>query len=528
MFKFLKEKLKEAVSKFSKKLEEEIDEPEGIEKKWKETVEIKEAKDRELKEQKAKERKEFGKKLKEKPDSEEKEKKERASEGKKSFFDRIKERFSIRTVPKEEIEEDLEKAKELEKEIIEEEKIEEDIEKAIKDEKTRKDKSEKGIGKKDKEFEEEKEREEKREAFKEKKSDSKKTEKETEKIKDSYKEKVLEESERHLSKEKGRIVQEEERAESKEEIKEKTKEETEYETQEEKNFRGFGQRIKDIFTKKELTEQQFDKLFWDLELALLENNVALEVVEKIKKDLKRELVGRKLLRGKISQEVVNALDKSIEETLSVENFDLIKIIKSSKERPFVILFLGINGSGKTTTIAKIAYALKNQKITSVIAASDTFRAAAIQQLEHHATNLDVKLIKHDYGADAAAVAYDAIEYAKAHKIDVVLIDTAGRLHSNRNLMEELKKIARVTKPNLKIFVGEAITGNDCVEQAKTFNEEIGIDGIILTKADVDEKGGAALSMSYITKKPIIYLGTGQNYDDLEIFNPNKTAESILS
>ncbi|MGC9032195.1 MAG: signal recognition particle-docking protein FtsY, partial [Candidatus Woesearchaeota archaeon] len=353
----------------------------------------------------------------------------------------------------------------------------------------------------------------------------KKSEEEIEKIKESCKQKSFQEEKPEFKEKEKRL----EKEEKKEEVREKEpKEEKETLEQVEYKEKSFGQRIKDIFTKKELTEQQFDKLFWDLELALLENNVALEVVEKIKKDLKKELVGRKLLRGKISQEVVNALDRSIEETLSIENIDIIKLIKSSKEKPFVILFLGINGSGKTTTIAKIAYTLKQHRITSVIAASDTFRAAAIQQLEHHAANLDVKLIKHDYGADAAAVAYDAIEYAKARKIDVVLIDTAGRLHSNKNLMEELKKIVRVAKPNLKIFVGESITGNDCVEQAKTFNEEIGIDGIVLTKADVDEKGGAALSMSYITKKPIIYLGTGQNYEDLEVFNPKKTAQSILS
>ncbi len=285
-----------------------------------------------------------------------------------------------------------------------------------------------------------------------------------------------------------------------------------------------------MLTKKELSEKQFEKLFWDLEIALLENNVALEVVEKIKNDLKKELVGKKLHRGKILNSVLETLKNSINSVLSIESFDIIKSIKENKSKgktPFVILFLGVNGSGKTTTIAKIAHMLKKEGISSVIAASDTFRAAAINQLEEHAKKLGIKVIKHDYGADAAAVAYDTIEYAKAHSIDVVLIDTAGRLHSNKNLMEELKKIVRVTKPDLKIFVGESITGNDCVEQAKTFNNEIGIDAIILTKADVDEKGGAALSITYVTKKPIIYLGTGQNYDDLIRFNPEQTTASII-
>ena len=154
-----------------------------------------------------------------------------------------------------------------------------------------------------------------------------------------------------------------------------------------------------------------------------------------------------------------------------------------------------------------------------MAASDTFRAAAIQQLEEHADRLSIKLIKHDYGADSAAVAFDAISHAKAHNIDVVLIDTAGRLQSNTNLMDELKKVVRITKPDLILFIGESITGNDCVEQAKTFNQEIGIDGIILSKSDIDEKGGAAISVSYVTKKPILYLGTGQGYDDLIRFDP---------
>ena len=190
------------------------------------------------------------------------------------------------------------------------------------------------------------------------------------------------------------------------------------------------------------------------------------------------------------------------------------------------MFFGINGSGKTTTIAKMTKMLLDKKLKVVIAASDTFRAAAIHQLQEHADKLGVKLIKHDYGADPAAVAFDAIKYAEAHGIDVVLIDTAGRLHSNVNLIDEMKKVARVAKPDMKIFVGESITGNDCVEQARSFNEAIGIDGIILAKADVDEKGGAAVSVSYITKKPILFLGTGQGYDDLTPFRSELIVESL--
>ena len=191
---------------------------------------------------------------------------------------------------------------------------------------------------------------------------------------------------------------------------------------------------------------------------------------------------------------------------------LLEEIKN-KKKSLYIAFFGINGSGKTTSIAKLANMLMSKNISCVMAASDTFRAASIEQLQVHADKIGIKLIKHDYGADPAAVAFDAIKHAMAKDIDVVLIDTAGRMHSNKNLIDEMKKIARVAKPDIKIFVGESITGNDCVEQAKTFNEAVGIDGIILAKADIDEKGGAAISVSYVTKKPIIPWN-GQEYKDL--------------
>jgi fused signal recognition particle receptor len=174
----------------------------------------------------------------------------------------------------------------------------------------------------------------------------------------------------------------------------------------------------------------------------------------------------------------------------------------------------------------MAQLFKKNNLIPVIAAADTFRAAAIQQIEEHAIKLNVKLIKHDYGSDPAAVAFDAISYAKAKCVDIVMIDTAGRLHSNTNLMQEMSKIVRVAKPDLKLFIGESITGNDCVEQARQFNETIGIDGIILSKADIDDKGGAAISVSYITGKPILYIGTGQNYDDIEEFKPEMVTRSL--
>ena len=285
----------------------------------------------------------------------------------------------------------------------------------------------------------------------------------------------------------------------------------------------FSKLVEGITTKK-ITKEKFNELFWDLELALLENNVAVEVIEKIKKDLSENLVDKNLQRTKIFEIIASTLKKSIKGILEVDNINLLDKVKS--KTPYIICFVGINGSGKTTTIAKVANMLKKNNLSCVLAASDTFRAAAIDQLQHHADKLDVKIIKQDYGADPAAVAFDAIKHAESKKIDVVLIDTAGRMHSNQNLLDEMKKIIRVAKPDLKIFIGESITGNDCVEQAQQFNEAINIDGIILSKADVDEKGGAALSISYVTKKPIMYIGLGQEYDDLKEFNSSIVLDNL--
>jgi len=258
----------------------------------------------------------------------------------------------------------------------------------------------------------------------------------------------------------------------------------------------------------------------------MENNVAVEVIDKIKNDLKERLVEKPIRRTKVEETIGQSLKNSISDLFQNGKFDLLQEIKNKKEKPYVIAFFGINGSGKTTSIAKLASLLKDKKVSCVLAASDTFRAASIEQLQLHADKIGVKLIKHDYGSDPAAVAFDAIKHAKAKNIDAVLIDTAGRMHSNINLIDEMKKIIRVAKPDLKIFVGESITGNDCVEQAKTFNEAVGIDGIILAKADIDEKGGAAVSVSYVTKKPILFLGIGQEYSDLEVFDKEKILKNI--
>lgn len=288
--------------------------------------------------------------------------------------------------------------------------------------------------------------------------------------------------------------------------------------------KGFFGKITAPMTTKRLDSKTFDDLFWDLEVLLMENNVAMEVIEKIKQDLKASLVDKPLSRSKIDSIVHDTLINSINEIITVESIDVFQKIKEKK--PLVICFVGINGSGKTTSIAKFAHMLQQQDLTCVLAAADTFRAAAIDQLQHHGDKLGIKVIKQEYGADPAAVAFDAIKHAEAKGTDVVLIDTAGRMHSNQNLIDEMKKIMRVAKPDLKIFVGESITGNDCIEQAKEFNDAVGIDGIILSKADVDEKGGAALSVSYVTKKPILFIGVGQEYKDLQAFTPSVVLEHL--
>ncbi|MBT7903166.1 signal recognition particle-docking protein FtsY [Candidatus Woesearchaeota archaeon] len=296
------------------------------------------------------------------------------------------------------------------------------------------------------------------------------------------------------------------------------------EISEKKEKTGFFGKLKQKVAAKTLSESKFEDLFFELEITLLENNVAVEVIEKIKTDLKERLVDHKLNRFEIETIIMSTLKKSLNEILDFEPFDILEKVKHKK--PFVITFVGVNGCGKTTTIAKLARFFQSQQLKPVLVAADTFRAAAIQQLEEHANRLGVKMIKHDYGSDPAAVAFDGIKYAESKGLDVVLIDTAGRLQSNINLMDEMKKIMRVANPDLKIFIGESITGNDCVEQAKKFNEAVEFDGIVLSKADVDEKGGAAISVSYVTGKPVLFIGTGQSYKDLELFSRTKIMKTL--
>ncbi len=288
--------------------------------------------------------------------------------------------------------------------------------------------------------------------------------------------------------------------------------------------KSFFKKVTSKISKVKISEKDFDIYAEELEMLLLENNVAFEVTEEIIKKLKEEIVGKELLKKEIEEEIKNSLKKIIEEIL-VEPFDIAEKIKEKKE-PYVILFCGINGSGKTTTTAKIAESLKKKGISTVLAAGDTFRAASIEQLKKHGEKLGIKVVAQEYGSDPAAVGFDAINYAKKNKIDCVLIDTAGRMHTAKNLLKEIEKIVKVCKPDTKIFVGESITGNDAIEQVRSFDWAIGIDGIILTKADIDEKGGTALSVGHVTKKPILYLGTGQEYEQIEPFDKKKFIERL--
>ena len=403
-------------------------------------------------------------------------------------------------------------------------KVEEEIEEAPKPEEVKEEVKEKPVEEKKKEKKEPKEKEireklkEEKKKVEQAKEKPKEEKREVKELKEEIKRKVKEKPTEEGKKEIEKVFEKEEKPEKVEEIKEQLVEE------EPEKKKGFFQKITEVISKKELSEKQFDDLFFELEVVLMENNVALEVIEKIKQDLKQELVEKPILRKKVKDTIIKTLKKSLNELFIVDKINIVE--KANEKKPFIICFVGINGSGKTTTIAKICKLLQKNKLKCVIAAADTFRAASIEQLQIHADKLGVRMIKHDYGSDSAAVAYDAIKYAQAKKQDVVLIDTAGRLHSNVNLMDEVKKLVRIAKPDLTLFVGESITGNDCVEQAKKFNEIVGIDGIILAKSDVDEKGGAAISVSYVTKKPILYLGTGQEYDDLKEFDPGLIISGI--
>lgn len=284
-------------------------------------------------------------------------------------------------------------------------------------------------------------------------------------------------------------------------------------------------------SKKTISLDKAKKFLDDLKLILLQNDVAIEVAEKICKLVAEELEGEKIGRFDSTKKLIKyVLKKAITDLLNIENINLLEEIKeiNNAGKPYIICFLGVNGTGKTTTIAKIGNYLKKNNLKCVVAASDTYRAGAIEQLSTHMKNVGIKMISHKYKSDPSSVAYDAVEHAIAKKLNVVLIDTSGMQVNDKNLMEERKKIVRVVEPNLIVFIGDSLAGNDALRQAQKFDDEVGIHASILTKLDADSKGGAALSIIYATRKPILAVGVGQGYDDIELFDPEVFIEKILS
>ncbi len=280
-----------------------------------------------------------------------------------------------------------------------------------------------------------------------------------------------------------------------------------------------------VSNKIKIEEDELSEVLEDFELDLLEADVGLEAAEMLKEAVKEELVGLEVSPKDLDAKIKSVLYDSIS-SLAGEGQDIEKLFPES--RPIKIVFVGINGAGKTTTIAKIAYLLKSRGYKVVLAAGDTFRAAAMEQLEHHAKKLGIPIIKRPYGSDPTSVAYDAVNYAKARNIDVVLIDTAGRQNTNVGLINEMKKLMRVIEPDIKIYVGEAVSGSLASEQIKEFEEVLDLDGVILTKADCDPKGGVVLSIKESTGLPILYLGVGQNYSDLVLFSGKDLAKAIIN
>lgn len=300
------------------------------------------------------------------------------------------------------------------------------------------------------------------------------------------------------------------------------------------------ERLRKIFSEtaknlsqKSISKKEIDSILEELQISLMENDVAHEIVDEMTSKIKTEILSVKLERTENTDEVITTKLYSFLYELflsTINKTDIIQSIlekKRSKAGPYSIIFLGINGTGKTTTIAKFCKLLRDHGISVVLAAADTHRAGAIEQISHHGNNLNVKVISQRYGADPSAVARDALEHAKKNYIDAVLIDTAGRMQTSKNLMEEVSKIIRVIKPDMKIFVGDSLAGNDTVNQAREFFQYTNFDGSILTKSDADSKGGAAISIAYLTHKPILYLGVGQGYGDLAEFDHNKFLDSIF-
>jgi len=317
---------------------------------------------------------------------------------------------------------------------------------------------------------------------------------------------------------------EQELEEPEEEIKQEIKEEV----PQEQEKKGFIKKVTEKVTSKKISESKFNEIFHDLEIVLLANNVALEVIDKIKQDLKKELLEKQIKKSQIETTIKNSLKNSIKEILDIPKIDLDKIINKCKQenKPCVLLVIGYNGSGKSLSCAKLALKLKNKGFNPLLAAGDTYRAAGAAQLVEYGKLVDIPVIHNPETKDSCSVIFDAIAHAKSKKFDVVIADTSGRIHNNQDLMDELKKIARINNPDLTILILDSLTGSDIVEQMKEFDKIIAVDSIILTKLDTNEKGGAFLSATYIGKKPVLYIGSGQSMQDLKEFNVEDILEKL--
>jgi fused signal recognition particle receptor len=314
-------------------------------------------------------------------------------------------------------------------------------------------------------------------------------------------------------------------------IEEELNDETDILEESEKEKKGFFGKVFGSITSKTLTESDFEKIWEELEIFLLEINIAYEIVAKIEEKLRSEIVGNSFDRFSLTKSVKSVLISEVQEVLLVRESNFIEEIKTRRSEfsnePVKIMILGVNGTGKTTTIAKLCKLFEKNGLSLVVAAADTFRAAAVEQLEEHSNKVGFKLIKHIGGSDPAAVGFDAINHAKAKNLDVVIVDTAGRMPNNSNLMNELKKIERVCKIDYSIFVGDSVSGNDLMEQIELFDKIVDVDGIILTKTDTDERPGSVVTAAYSIEKPIYFLGVGQSYDDLVEFNSKEVSEKLF-
>jgi fused signal recognition particle receptor len=464
---------------------------------------------------------------KEKPKKEKTEKKEEEKEeDKQEEFEEINKEISKKDT-KEDTSENVEEVSQVEEQVKEEEAPEESVEEDLEE---RDEKTEELIEESpEEEFSEEEpeEKEEKKGFFSRVFSKKEKEEPEEDELTKGEDEKDEDlESQEDIVEEKDI----EEKKDTKEDLEEKEETSKEsLEKPEEKEEKGFFKKTFGKLSSKKISEGDFQKIWLELEIFLLEINIAYEIVSRIEKRLKETVVHSSFDRFSLSDAIRKVMTEEVEKVLVQREANFLEKIKEELkvESPLPLLVLGVNGTGKTTTLAKMVHYFKKNDISCVLAAADTFRAAAREQLEEHAKKLEVKLIQHKSGSDPAAVAYDALEHAKAKKIDLVLIDTAGRMPNNSNLMMELQKVARVSKARMSVFIGDSISGNDLIEQIELFSQGVSIDGIILTKVDTDEKPGSVVTAAYSIEKPIFFLGVGQTYDDLIEFNAKHIAEELF-